>query len=127
MKENIPGVKAKITWKNSDAKATIKAKASIMIADSFQVNGISVISGQNGLFVSMPQRQFEGKNGEKKYFNIAHPITPDMKKAINEAVMDAYNQTPAVTEKAEQTTEESSTPEETATEDEEPVPVMNLG
>ena len=52
----IPSVKAKITWMNDDTSAPKKASASITIGNSFMVNGLSIVQGQKGLFVSMPQR-----------------------------------------------------------------------
>ena len=87
----MPDVKAKITWMNDDPSAPKKAAASITIGNCFQINGLSIVEGNKGLFVSMPQRASE-KNGEKKYFEVAHPTTAEMRQMINDAVMKAYAQ-----------------------------------
>ena len=89
---NTPNVTAKITWMNSDPSGAKKATATITIADSFQIHGISVVEGPKGLFVAMPQRQTTDKNAEKKYVDVAHPVTSEMRKAINEAILSAYSQ-----------------------------------
>ena len=39
----------------------------------------------------MPQRQVTDKNGGKKYVDIAHPVTAEMRKAISDAVLGAYS------------------------------------
>ena len=76
----IPSVKAKITWMIDDTSAPKKASASITIGNSFMVNGLSIVQGQKGLFVSMPQRVSE-KDGQKKYIEVAHPINSEMRTA----------------------------------------------
>ncbi len=89
---NMPSVKAKITWMNEDQSAPKKASASVTLADSFQVHGISIVEGSKGLFISMPQRQ----TSDKKFVEIAHPVTAEMRKAIYDAVMGAYSQSLAL-------------------------------
>ena len=109
----LPEVKAKITWKNDDPTAAKKAAASITIGNQFQVHGLSIVEGSKGLFLSMPQRASE-KNGEKKFFEVAHPTSAEMRKAINDAVMKAYNQEMGITQEAQ--SEELFEPE--------PAPIM---
>ncbi|SEW38030.1 stage V sporulation protein G [Ruminococcaceae bacterium KH2T8] len=96
----LPEVKAKITWKNDDPTAAKKAAASITIGNVFQIHGISIVEGQKGLFISMPQRASE-KNGEKKYFEVAHPTTAEMRQAVTDAVMKAYGQESNMAQEAE--------------------------
>lgn len=86
-----PNVSAKITWINNNPTEAKKAAATITIADSFAVHGISIVEGPKGLFVSMPQRASERK-GETKYFEVAHPTNAAFRQAIVKSVMDAYNQ-----------------------------------
>ena len=73
-----PSVKAKITWLNDDPSGAKKAAATITIADSFQVHGVSIVEGPKGLFISMPQRQ----TTDKKFLEVAHPVTAEMRKAM---------------------------------------------
>lgn len=91
---NIPSVKAKITWINDDPAGAKKAAASVTIADSFQVHGVSIVEGSKGLFISMPQRQ----TTDKKFVEVAHPITSEMRQAIYDAVFKAYSQTMAISD-----------------------------
>lgn len=90
-----PNVTAKITWLNNNPAEPKKAAATITIADSFAVHGVSIIEGQKGLFLAMPQRASE-KKGETKYFEIAHPITAEFRQAIQSAVFEAYSQAQAL-------------------------------
>lgn len=70
----------------ASADATGKGSADGGAVGQLVVNGIKVINGANGLFTAMPQRQ--GSDGE--YHDVAFPVTADGRKAINEAVIDAY-------------------------------------
>ena len=90
-----PRVTARITWMNSEEGAAKKAAANITIAGSFMVRGVSIVEGANGLFISMPQREAERK-GEKVYYEVAHPVTAEMRQAIQDAVFDAYTQSLAI-------------------------------
>ena len=92
-----PKVTAKITWINSDSTGAKKASANITIADSFIVHGLSIVEGPKGLFLSMPQRASD-RDGERKFLEIAHPVTADMRKAITDAVFDAYSNTMAISQ-----------------------------
>lgn len=78
---NLPSIKAKITWINDDPAQSKKAAASITIANAFQVHGLSIVEGPKGLFLSMPQRQ----TTDKKFVEIAHPISAEI------ALIDSYN------------------------------------
>ena len=90
-----PSVKAKITWLNDDPSGAKKAAATVTIADAFQVHGVGIVEGPKGIFVSMPQRQ----TNDKKFVEVAHPVTAEMRKAIYDAVLGAYSQTLAMSNK----------------------------
>lgn len=65
-----------------------KAEASMKIQDVFIVHQMHVIQGWKGnTFVGMPQR-LNTKKGEKE--DIAHAVTADFKKELDEAVMGEY-------------------------------------
>ena len=64
----------------------LKAFANITFDASFVVRGLKVISGANGFFVSMPSRR--RKDGT--FQDLAHPVTNEMRKKIEEAVLDAF-------------------------------------
>ena len=119
---NMPSVKAKITWMNDDVSAPKKATASVTLGNAFQVHGISIVEGSKGMFISFPQRQ----TADKKFVEVAHPVTAEMRKAIYDAVMGAYSQTMALSNQykasfqAEQKPAESVPSKGDATEEELP-------
>jgi stage V sporulation protein G len=64
----------------------LKAFASITFDDCFVVRGLKVINGSQGYFVSMPSR----KRKDGSYQDIAHPINNEMRKEIEDKVLDAF-------------------------------------
>jgi stage V sporulation protein G len=73
----------RITLRNEDK---LKAFASITFDDCFVVRGLKVINGSQGYFVSMPSR----KRKDGSYQDLAHPINNDMRKKIEDRVLDAF-------------------------------------
>jgi stage V sporulation protein G len=73
----------RITLKNEDK---LKAFANITFNNEFVVRGLKVISGSQGYFVSMPSRR--KKDGS--FQDMAHPITNDLRKKIEDRVLDAF-------------------------------------
>jgi len=69
-----------------EPKGNTKAFASVTIDGMFGIHGISVIEGKNGLFASMPQTR--DKTGG--FRDVAHPVTSEGRKALNEAVLSEY-------------------------------------
>ncbi len=74
----------------------MKGIASVVLDDSFAVHDIRIIEGDNGLFIAMPSR----KTATGGYRDIAHPINPDMRKMLQDAIIDEFNNT-SVEETAE--------------------------
>ena len=70
--------------KKEDSK--LKAVASITIDNCFVVHDVKVISGTEGLFISMPSR----KTPEGEFKDIVHPINTETREKISAAVLDAY-------------------------------------
>jgi len=64
----------------------LKAFASITLDDCFVIRGLKIISGAQGYFVSMPSRR--RKNGT--FQDLAHPINNEMRKKIEDSVLDAF-------------------------------------
>ena len=71
-------------------KGNLKAIASITLDGMFVVKGLKVMDGRKGLFVSMPQETFSGKDGQKQYSNIFFALTNSAQTQLQEAVLDAY-------------------------------------
>ena len=66
--------------------AKLKAVASVTFDECFVVHDIKVISGKDGLFISMPSR----KTPEGEYKDIVHPINTETRELIRQAIMDEY-------------------------------------
>lgn len=64
----------------------LKAYASITFDNCFVVRELKIISGSEGYFVSMPSRRTQ----KGTFHDIAHPITNEMRKKIEDIVLDAY-------------------------------------
>lgn len=84
----------KITYMNITTRVTkldnpeskLKALATIVLNGNFAVGGIKVIETEKGMYVAMPNHL--GK--DKQYYDDCYPVTAEMRKAINKAVMTAY-------------------------------------
>jgi stage V sporulation protein G len=64
----------------------LKAFASIVFDDAFIVRNLKVIKGDEGYFVSMPNR----KCNDGKFRDVAHPINNEMRKTIEYRVLNEY-------------------------------------
>jgi len=69
----------------------LKAYATIVFDDSFIVRDLKVIEGHKGLFVSMPSR----KRKDGTFRDIVHPLNSDMRREIEERIIEEYNRVEA--------------------------------
>ncbi|MDD5421946.1 MAG: SpoVG family protein [Candidatus Omnitrophota bacterium] len=69
-----------------DGSGATKAFCDISIFGSLVINGLRVVEGKDGLFVSMPRE--EGKDG--KWYNTVIPLNRDVKDEIEKVVLEAY-------------------------------------
>lgn len=53
----------------------VKAIASVSLDGMFVVKNLKIMDGKKGLFVSMPQETYSGKDGQKKYSNLFFALT----------------------------------------------------
>jgi len=70
----------------NEPKGSTKAFASVSVDDLIAIRGVRIVEGKNGLFTAMPQSQ--DKNGERH--DIAFPLSGELRKAINKAVIDEF-------------------------------------
>ena len=70
----------------------VKAIASVSLDGMFVVKNLKVMDGKKGLFVSMPQESYPGKDGQKKYSNTFFALTNSAKMELQKVVLDAYQQ-----------------------------------
>jgi stage V sporulation protein G len=68
-----------------DTDSKLKAFADVSFS-GIVIKGFSVISGEKGLFVSMPRHQ--GKDG--KWYNTVTPSTKELKQQLSDVVLEAY-------------------------------------
>jgi stage V sporulation protein G len=69
-----------------EPKGGTKAFASVSMDDKIAIRGVRVVEGEKGVFASMPQ----SKSPDGVYHDIAFPLSGDLRKAINKAVVDEY-------------------------------------
>ena len=67
----------------------MRAIASVLLDDEFAVHDIRIIEGTKGLFIAMPSK----KTATGGYRDIAHPINPDVRKMLEDAIIAEYNNT----------------------------------
>jgi stage V sporulation protein G len=70
----------------SEPKGNVVAFASATINDMFAVNNIRVVNSEKGFFVAMPQI----KDAKGEYRDICFPVTPELRKLLNDTVLGAY-------------------------------------
>lgn len=73
-------------------KGSKLASASITLDDAFVVRNLSVMTGANGNFVSMPSQRGVDKNGREAFYDTAFPLSKELRKEINRVVLDAYSE-----------------------------------
>lgn len=71
----------------SDAR--MKAVVSVTFDNAFVVHDIKIIEGDGKLFIAMPSR----KTPDNEFKDIAHPINPEMRKAISDMILEKYQST----------------------------------
>ena len=69
----------------------MKAVVSITFDNEFVVHDIKVIEGERGLFIAMPSK----KSTDGEYRDIAHPINSDMRKVLQDTILEAYDKAAA--------------------------------
>ena len=77
-----------VNLKNLEGKGRLKAIGSITLDDIFVVKDVAVVEGNNGLFISMPSK----KDSDGKYRNTAFPINSELRAAITDEVLSAYEE-----------------------------------
>ena len=86
---NIPTIQARIDHVTGYEK--VKAFASANIGGAFAIHGLRVVDGEKGLFVAMPSTSFQ-RDGKTEYQETFHPVSGEARKALNDAVLEAYEQ-----------------------------------
>jgi stage V sporulation protein G len=96
---NITDVRVRKVAKQGKMRAIV----SITLDNEFVVHDIKVIEGDKGLFIAMPSK----KSVDGEYRDIAHPINSDMRKFLQDTILEAYDKA-AVEEEADAAVETES-------------------
>ena len=65
----------------------LKAYVTITFDDCFVVHNVKIIEGKTGVFIAMPSR----KTRAGDYKDVAHPITPQFRAAMQETILNKYD------------------------------------
>ena len=68
-------------------KDKLLAVVSVTFDNSFVVHDVKVIKGLEKVFVAMPSK----RNSDGMFSDVAHPVTRELRREIEEKVLDAYN------------------------------------
>ena len=69
-----------------DGDEKLRAFAAIIIEDSFLVGDLRVVEGEDGYFVAMPSK----RKRDGSFKDIAYPLNNDVREAIEQRVLLAY-------------------------------------
>ena len=81
---NITDIRVRRTYQDTRLKALV----SVTIDHDLAVHDIKVIEGPERLFVAMPSR----KDDNNVFRDICHPITPQARKELEDAILRAYSE-----------------------------------
>ena len=73
----------RLTLRNEDK---LKAFANVTFDNAFVIRGMKIISGNKGFFLSMPSK----KRSDGTYQDVAHPVNSEMRRMLEEKVLEAY-------------------------------------
>lgn len=76
-----------VNLKKVEEQGAVKAYATIILDDSLAIHNIRLIEGKERLFIAFPS--YKDKN--EAYHDYVHPIVSELRKAIEKAILDKYN------------------------------------
>lgn len=88
----LPSINARIDRLIPTEGDGVRAIASVNIGGAFAAHGFKVYeSEEKGLSVLNPSSKYQ-KDGKNQYSDVIHTVTPEARTAINDAILDAYEQ-----------------------------------
>ena len=75
-----------------EGKGNILANMNITIDDCMAINGIKVIKGTKGRFISFPQISYKDGYGTTQYRDIVFPCTKEARESLDKALMKKYEE-----------------------------------
>ncbi len=86
-----PNIRVRIHRTYTDENKSLRALASANIGD-FAVHGLALFENEKGWSVAMPKYTYKSANGTPVVGDSFHPVTAEARKALGEAVVEAYRQ-----------------------------------
>lgn len=74
--------------KKKSENSCLNAFAKLVINDQFLVNGIRIIEGKNGPFISFPK---EYNKADGKNFDICFPVTAELRSYLSDQILSQYS------------------------------------
>lgn len=88
----LPSISAKIDRLIPTEGDGVRAIASVNIGGAYAAHGFKVYeSEEKGLSVLNPSSKYQ-KDGKSQYSDVIHAVTPEARTAINDAILEAYEQ-----------------------------------
>ena len=88
----LPSITAKIDRLIPTEGDGVRAIASVNIGGAYAAHGFKVYeSEEKGLSVLNPSSKYQ-KDGKSQYSDVIHAVTPEARTAINNAILEAYEQ-----------------------------------
>lgn len=84
----------KISSMNKVDNGKIKAFFTVDLKDKLVIRDCKLIDGDKGLFVAMPSRQYDAKDGTKKWTNIVQVLDIVLMEKIQAAAIKEYGYVP---------------------------------
>ena len=75
-----------------EGNGNILANMNITIDDCLAINGIKVINGKKGIFISFPQTSYKDRDGNRQYRDIVFPCTKEARAALDKVLMKKYEE-----------------------------------
>lgn len=75
-----------------EGRGGILANMNITLDDCLAINGIKVIKGKKGIFISFPQTSYEDRDGNTQYRDIVFPCTKEARAALEKVLMKKYEE-----------------------------------
>lgn len=70
-----------------EGEGKLRAYVTVTFENCFVVHNVKIIEGKTGLFIAMPSR----KTASGEYKDVAHPISPEFRTALQQKILDEYN------------------------------------
>lgn len=85
-----PDMKLDVNVRLIEPRGNLMGFATVTVNDSLRIDDFKVLQGENGLFVGMPSKPAQGKDGKTTYYDTVRPVTKEFRAMLNEAVVEAY-------------------------------------